>query len=81
VENSSRATNGVLYGVTSAGGANNWGAVFSLSGLGPFVETRPTSGEVGSGVEILGSDLTGATSVNFNGSTAAFLVVSSHVQK
>jgi uncharacterized protein (TIGR03437 family) len=51
--------------------------VFRLSvGLGPFVETRLTSGEVGEAVEILGTDLTGATSVSFHGTEAAFTVVS-----
>lgn len=42
------------------------GTIFSLSvGLGPFVETQTTSGKVGAAVKILGSDLTGATSVSF----------------
>jgi len=54
------------------------GTVFSLSvGLGPFVKTLPTSGKVAAGVMILGTDLTGATSVTFNGTAAAFSVVSS----
>ena len=53
------------------------GTVFSLSvGLGPFVETQTTSGKVGTVVKILGTDLTGATSVSFNGTAAAFTVVS-----
>ena len=71
-----QATNGDLYGTTlNGGGANNDGTVFSLSvGLGPFVETRPRSGEVGTVVEILGTDLTGATSVSFNGTAATFTV-------
>jgi hypothetical protein len=59
------------------GGANNDGTVFSLSvGLGPFVETQPTSGKVGAAVKILGTDLTGATSVTLNGTAAVFKVVS-----
>ena len=70
-------TNGSLYGTTSGGGANGDGTVFSLSvGLGPFVETQPTSGKVGTAVKILGTNLTGATSVTFNGTGAAFKVVS-----
>ncbi|MGA2742069.1 MAG: choice-of-anchor tandem repeat GloVer-containing protein [Bryobacteraceae bacterium] len=71
-------TDGVFYGTTFSGGAYSAGAVYSLSvGLGPFVETLPTSGAVGSAVKILGTNLTGATSVNFNGTAAVFTVVSS----
>ena len=43
-------------------------------GLGPFVETLPTSGKAGSTVRILGTNLTGATSVTFNGTPATFRV-------
>ncbi len=70
-------TNGVFYGTTSLGGTGAFGTVFSLSvGLGPFVETRPTSGKVGKVVKILGTNLTGSTSVTFNGTAATFTVVS-----
>jgi uncharacterized repeat protein (TIGR03803 family) len=75
-------TNGTFYGTTQVGGANatcylGCGTVFSLSvGLGPFVETRPTSGVVGKAVNILGTNLTGATNVTFNGTAATFTVVS-----
>jgi uncharacterized protein (TIGR03437 family) len=55
-----------------------YGTVYSLStGLGAFVETLPTSGKVGAAVKILGTDLTGATSVTFNGVAATFKVASS----
>jgi len=61
-------TNGNLYGTTFEGGAYGLGTVFSLSvGLGPFVETQTTSGRVGAAVKILGTNLTVATSVMFNG--------------
>ena len=71
-------TNGNLYGMTADGGANGDGTVFSLSvGLEPFVETKPTAAKVGATVNILGTNLTGATSVNFNGKAATFTVVSS----
>ena len=45
-------------------------------GLGPFVETNPTSGKVRTIVTILGTKLTGSTSVTFNGKAAKFKVVS-----
>jgi uncharacterized repeat protein (TIGR03803 family) len=70
-------TNGNLYGTTYEGGAHGYGTVFRLSvGLGPFVKTQPTSGKVGAAIKILGTDLTGATSVTFNGTAAVFKVVS-----
>jgi hypothetical protein len=46
-------------------------------GLGPFVETQTASGKVGAAVKILGTNLTGATSVTFNGTAAIYKVVSS----
>jgi hypothetical protein len=72
-------TNGDFYGTTGGGDFNN-STVFRLSvGLGPFVEGRPVSGEVGTAVEILGTDLMGATSVSFNGAAATFTVASRYV--
>jgi uncharacterized repeat protein (TIGR03803 family) len=70
-------TNGTFYGTTYYGGTDGIGTVFSLSvGLGPFVETLPTSGKVGTAIKILGTTLTGATSVTFNGTAATFKVAS-----
>jgi uncharacterized repeat protein (TIGR03803 family) len=77
-----QSTNGEFYGATFAGGSSDackygCGTVFSLSmGLGPFVETLPNSGNVGAPVRILGTNLTGVTSVTFNGTAAKFKVVS-----
>jgi uncharacterized repeat protein (TIGR03803 family) len=77
-----QATNGIFYGTTTFGGTstacyNGCGTVFSLSvGLGPFVKTLPRLGKVGAAIKILGTDLTGATSVAFNGIAATFSVVS-----
>jgi uncharacterized repeat protein (TIGR03803 family) len=74
-------TNGILYGTADSGpNFTGFGTVFSLSvGLGPFVETQAASGEAGATVKILGSALTGATSVNFNGAPAAFTVQSGYL--
>ena len=73
-----QGTNGDFYGTAGRSGAYGYGTVFSLSeGLGPFVELQTTSGRVGATVKILGTNLTGATSVSFNGTAAAFRVVSS----
>src|ERR1022692_4644394 len=70
-------TNGDFYGTTYDGGANYDGTVFRLSvGLGPFVKIRPPYGKVGAAVKILGTNLTGATSVSFNGTAAVFTVLS-----
>lgn len=72
-----QATDGNFYGTTESGGANNDGTVFELSvGLGPFVKTQPAAGKVGAGINILGTILSGATSVTFNGTAATFTVVS-----
>ena len=73
-----QATNGDLYGATTEDGTNRgYGTVFGLYvGLTPFVETQPTSGGVGATVKILGTSLTGATGVSFNGAAAVFTVVS-----
>jgi uncharacterized repeat protein (TIGR03803 family) len=78
-------TSGTFYGTTLDGGrivyhfcGGTCGTIFSLSvGLGPFVKTEPASGNVGAAVNILGTNLTGATSVSFNGTAATFTMVSS----
>jgi uncharacterized repeat protein (TIGR03803 family) len=73
-----QSTNGTFYGTTYEGGTEGAGTIYSLSiGLGPFVEAMPNSGKVGAAVEILGTNLTGATSVSFNGTQATFRVISS----
>ena len=79
-----QATDGNFYGTTEYGGLDDscslglgCGTIFSLSlGLNPFVETGPAFGKVGTAVKILGTDLTGATSVTFNGTAATFTVPS-----
>jgi uncharacterized repeat protein (TIGR03803 family) len=78
-----QATTGIFYGTTVYGGSycgGGCGTIFTLSvGLGPFAKTVSPSGRVGSIVRILGNNLTGATSVTFNGTTASFSVYSSTV--
>jgi uncharacterized repeat protein (TIGR03803 family) len=77
-----QATSGLFYGATFAGGSSTacpfgCGTVFGLSvGLGPFVETLPRSGKVGAAVRILGTNLTGASRVTFDGTAAQFKVLS-----
>jgi uncharacterized repeat protein (TIGR03803 family) len=77
-----QATDGNIYGTASMGGVGCnggfCGTVFKLSlGLGQFVSIQPTSGAVGTPVTIQGMNLSGATSVKFNGTAANFTVVSS----
>jgi len=81
-----QGTDGNFYGATTDGGLYDYcltngnpgcGTLFSLSvGLGPFVATLPTSSVQGRPVTILGNNLTGSTSVTFNGTPASFQVVS-----
>jgi uncharacterized repeat protein (TIGR03803 family) len=82
------STDGTFYGDTSNGGPEDrancggsapfgCGTVFRLSlGLKPFIRTAQPSGTVGDSIIILGNGLTGSSSVTFNGTTAAFSVVS-----
>jgi uncharacterized repeat protein (TIGR03803 family) len=72
-----QGTDGSFYGTTWEGGTGDDGIVFTLSvGLGPFVRALPGSGKAGAAIKILGTHLTGATSVTFNGTGTAFTVVS-----
>jgi uncharacterized repeat protein (TIGR03803 family) len=77
-----QGTDGNFYGSTIYGGTIGYcefgcGTVFSLSqGLSPFVKPIPPSTRVGTSVIILGNNLTGSSSVTFNGTAAIFTVVS-----
>jgi uncharacterized repeat protein (TIGR03803 family) len=72
-----QGTDGLLYGTIQFGGTLGYGSVFSLSnGLNPLVETVPVAGAAGQSVIILGNNLTGSSSVTFNGTAAEFTVVS-----
>jgi len=74
-----QSTTGTFYGVTSSGGTNGVGSVYTLNmGLGPFVAFVRSHGKVGATVQILGlgQGMTGSSSVTFNGLPASFSVVS-----
>lgn len=72
-----QATDGAFYGLAAEGGPSSDGVLFRLSvGLGPFVETLPSYGEAGARIKIMGNDLTGTTSVSFDGTAATFNIVS-----
>lgn len=69
-----------LYGMTSNVDTYNWGTVFKYdipsTGFTP-INFTPSSGPIGTIVTITGANLTGATSVSFNGTPAtSFTVVS-----
>jgi uncharacterized repeat protein (TIGR03803 family) len=73
-----QGTDGNFYGAACCGGDSlRGGTIYRLSvGLRPFVETLPASGKMGATVKILGTNLTGASSVSFNGTPALFTVES-----
>lgn len=73
-----QATNGLLYGATNYGtNPCCYGMLFTLDdGMGPLVKTVPVAGKIGKKVIILGNNLTGSTSVKFNGTAAPFKVMS-----
>ena len=73
-----QSTDGNFYATNDVGGANNLGTFFKIStGLGPFVRALRPYGFIGQTAYILGSGLTGSTSVTFNGTAATtFSVVS-----
>ena len=62
-------TDGNIYGTTLSGGsALSTRIVFRLNtGLSPFVKLLPALGQVGSVVQIYGTNLAGTTAVSFNG--------------
>jgi uncharacterized repeat protein (TIGR03803 family) len=76
-----QSTDGSFYGTVLGGGDpfchGGCGTIFRLSvGLGPFVKTIPAYGKVGSAVKILGTNLSAASSVTFDGTVAGFTIVS-----
>jgi uncharacterized repeat protein (TIGR03803 family) len=72
-----QGTDGNLYGVTTGYQGIGAGTVFKISmGLAPFVKTVPLAANPGKQIFILSNNLTGTTSVTFNGKAATFTVVS-----
>jgi uncharacterized repeat protein (TIGR03803 family) len=77
-----QGTDGILYGTTVEGGNLNFcfggcGTLFSLNdGLHAFVEANPDFGKAGRKVILLGTNLTGTSSVSFHGTPATFKIVS-----
>ncbi len=70
-------TNGKIYGVVEAGGVHEGGVVYSLDNGAPaFVNLVTRQGSAGQTVGILGSGLTGTSSVKFGSGSASFNVVS-----
>jgi uncharacterized repeat protein (TIGR03803 family) len=72
-----QSTSGTFFGTTDLGGTAFYGTVFKLAlGLREFLELLPVDGTAGASVKILGTNLTGSTGVEFNGTAATFTVVS-----
>ena len=78
-----QSTDGLFYGTTLWGGdvtcgngvQAGCGTFYSISmGLGPYVQPRPAFAPTGRQIQILGNNLTGTTSVTFNGTPATFKV-------
>lgn len=72
-----QGTNGNLYGSTYEGAQFSDGTLFRFTlQTGAFVRLSPASGAAGTTIQVLGTDLTGASGVSFNGQAATFAVVS-----
>jgi len=66
------ATSGQLHVTTLGQPIANSAASFTVTGVPTITSFTPTSGQVGTSVTITGTNLTGVTSVRFNGVTATF---------
>ena len=73
-----QGADGNFYGTnrgSTIGAGYDYGTVFRLSvGLGSFVKILPHARKAGQAIKILGTNLTGAISVTFNGTAATFTV-------
>jgi uncharacterized repeat protein (TIGR03803 family) len=71
-----QSTDGNFYATNDVGGANGLGSLFKIStGLGPFVKALRPYGFIGQTAYIMGTGLTGSTSVTFNGTATTTLSV------
>ncbi len=70
-------TNGRFYGVTEQGGSDDLGVVYSLKlrKAAPLVRPLVPAAKAGHWLGILGQGFSNATSVTFNGKSAAFRIV------
>jgi uncharacterized repeat protein (TIGR03803 family) len=76
-----QATDGNFYGTCTSGGKDNDGTIYKLSmGLSPFVKLMTRANTIGSGIGIIGNNLTGATAVTFNGVPSTEFIVYSPTQ-
>ena len=70
-------TNGIFYGCTNQGGANNDGEVYSINmGLKAFASLEQTSGKEGAKIGILGQGFTSKSVVKFDGIQATAVTLS-----
>jgi len=71
-----QGTDGKLYGLANAGGANGNGVFYSLDmGLSPFVTLGATSGKVGTKVGIMGQGFDSTSVVKFGGVAATSITL------
>jgi hypothetical protein len=73
-------TDGTFYGLTEAGGPNGGGTAYSLNtGLPPFASLSPSSGAIGTTINIYGQGFTQkGTKVSFKGVKADFQLMSAN---
>lgn len=73
-------TNGILYGLTEAGGPNGGGTAYSLNvGIAPFVRTSPSSGAIDDTIQIYGQGFTQkGTKVSISGVKAKMTFVTAN---
>jgi uncharacterized repeat protein (TIGR03803 family) len=72
-----QSVEGSGYGATEEETHSGNGTIFrAMYGLPPFLQVLPSFGQAGATIHIAGNNLSGSTSVSFNGTPALFTVVS-----